>query len=169
MGDFLDDTNLSALSAKTVKAFLDLDLLRACCGLLQSEPRALADNPYDLNVELPGGFVGEVSFQSACLCGQRKEACVLPHGWHFPTRSTSLRTAYVMFKTGIKGVPSDFAQNVRKEQERVKEVTHRRRPLRKENKQEEQKRAKMREALFGDRPQKNHCVFLSQETGLGLN
>ncbi|CAJ1402554.1 unnamed protein product [Effrenium voratum] len=96
MGDFLDDTNLSALSAKTVKAFLDLDLLRACCGLLQSEPRALADNPYDLNVELPGGFVGE-------------------------------------------------------EQERVKEVTHRRRPLRKENKQEEQKRAKMREALFGDR------------------
>ncbi|CAJ1352901.1 unnamed protein product [Effrenium voratum] len=67
MGDFLDDATLTALNIKTVKAFLDVGVCESMCWArwgatkwVQNEPRAVADNTYDPNVEMP---VEEVSFE----------------------------------------------------------------------------------------------------------
>ncbi|CAJ1420910.1 unnamed protein product [Effrenium voratum] len=70
MGDFLDDTSLSNLSMKMVKAFLDVGLYESMCWArwgaskwVQNEPRAVADNTYDADVEMPEYFVEEVPFK----------------------------------------------------------------------------------------------------------
>lgn len=69
MGDFLDDTSLSLLSMKMVKAFLDVGLYESMCWArwgatkwVQNEPRAVADNTYDSEIPLPPSFVKQVSF-----------------------------------------------------------------------------------------------------------
>ena len=71
MGDFLDDTSLSLLSVKMVKAFLDVGLYESMCWArwgatkwVQNEPRTVADNTYDDGVKLPPSFVPQVSFET---------------------------------------------------------------------------------------------------------
>ena len=71
MGDFLDDTSLSLLSMKVVKAFLDVGLYESMCWArwgatkwVQNEPRAAADNTYDPDVPLPPSFVPQISFEN---------------------------------------------------------------------------------------------------------
>ena len=66
-GDFLDDTSLSLLSIKMVKAFLDVGLYEsmACARWgatkwVQNEPRGVADSTYDDGVPLPPSFVNQV-------------------------------------------------------------------------------------------------------------
>eukprot|EP00438_Fugacium_kawagutii_P023266 Skav224631 [mRNA] locus=scaffold1903:97011:98423:- [translate_table: standard] len=71
MGDFLDDTSLSLLSMKMVKAFLDVGLYESMAWArwgatkwAQNEPRAVADNTYDDGAPLPPSFIQEVSFET---------------------------------------------------------------------------------------------------------
>ena len=71
MGDFLDDTSLSILSVKMVKAFLDVGLYESMCWArwgatkwVQNEPRAIADNTYDDDVPLPPSFVPQINFKT---------------------------------------------------------------------------------------------------------
>ena len=71
MGDFLDDTSLSLLSMKMVKAFLEVGLYESMAWArwgatkwVQNEPRAVADNSYDDGVPLPPSFMNEVSFKT---------------------------------------------------------------------------------------------------------
>ena len=68
-GRFLDDTTLTALNIKTVKAFLDVGVCESMCWArwgatkwVQNEPRAVADNTYDPNVEMPAWFVSFEKF-----------------------------------------------------------------------------------------------------------
>ena len=70
MGDFLDDTSLSLLLIKMVKAFLDVGLYESMAWArwgatkwVQDEPRAVADNTYDDGVPLLPSFVNQVSFE----------------------------------------------------------------------------------------------------------
>ena len=71
MGDFLDDTSLSLLNMKMVKAFLDVGLYESMAWVrlgatkwVQNEPRAIADNSYDDGVPLPPSFMNEASFET---------------------------------------------------------------------------------------------------------
>ena len=68
------------------------------------------------------------------------------------------KKAYGMFKAGDKDGFPEFEQDVRKEQERVKAVMEKRYSQRRENKEEVQKKAKIRFALFGEAPQKEESI-----------
>ena len=70
MGDFLDDTSLSMMDMKLVKAFLDVGLYESMTWArwgaskwVQNEPRAVADNTYDSDLPLPEDFIPQISFE----------------------------------------------------------------------------------------------------------
>lgn len=71
MGDFLDDTSLNILDMKLVKAFLDVGLYESMAWArwgaskwVQNQPRAVADNTYDAELELPYDFLDHVTFEN---------------------------------------------------------------------------------------------------------
>ena len=71
MGDFLDDTSLSILDMKLVKAFLDVGLYESMAWArwgaskwVQNQPRAVADNTYDADLDLPDHFLDHITFET---------------------------------------------------------------------------------------------------------
>ena len=71
MGDFLDDTSLNILDMKLVKAFLDVGLYESMAWArwgaskwVQNQPRAVADNTYDVGLDLPYDFLDHITFEN---------------------------------------------------------------------------------------------------------
>ena len=69
MGDFLDDSSLSNLQMKMLKAFLDVGLYESMCWArwgatkwVSNEPRAVADNSYNANIDEEPAFMDHVPF-----------------------------------------------------------------------------------------------------------
>jgi hypothetical protein len=66
-----DDTSLSILDMKLVKAFLDVGLYESMAWArwgaskwVQNQPRAVADNTYDADLDLPDHFLDHITFET---------------------------------------------------------------------------------------------------------
>ena len=101
MRDFLDDTSLSILDMKLVKAFLDVGLFYESMAWArwgaskweQNQPRAVANNIYEDGLDLPHDFLDHITFENFyklgfCVegphgcCLQHQGSHLLPSGWH---------------------------------------------------------------------------------------
>ena len=207
MGDFLDDTSLSLLSVKMVKAFLDVGLYESMCWArwgatkwVQNEPRTVADNTYDDGVKLPPSFVPQVSFETfynmirpaftdqaskahmdaifkrtAFLVNSKEHLYFRPAGINTdPVQRISMpiceylteegKKVYGAFKAGAKEMPEHFEEEVLKEQEWVTTIMNNLYQKRRANKQQDQIRCQIQQALFGEQPRNEESITERMET-----
>ena len=194
MGDFLDDTSLNLLDMKLVKAFLDVGLYESMAWArwgaskwVQNEPRAVADNTYDGDVQLPPDFVREIKFidffnmvrpafkDSATRAHMdavfKRASFFLNSCTHLYFRAAGIndnhvhrlpmpsegflteagRKLYGEYKSGSKDPPSGLEEEIRKEQEWISIIMNKKIEERKKNKQEEETRLRIRQALFQEK------------------
>ena len=191
MGDFLDDTSLNLLDMKLVKAFLDVGLYESMAWArwgaskwAQNEPRAVADNTHDGDVQLPPDFVHQIkfidffnmvrpafkdpatrahmdavfkrasSFLNSCTHLYFRAAGINDNHVHrLPMPSQGFlteagRKLYGEYKAGNKEPPSGLEEEIRKEQEWISIIMNKKIEERKKNKQKEETRLRIRQALF---------------------
>jgi len=197
MGDFLDDTSLNLLDMKLVKPFLDVGLYEpmvwarwGASKWAQNEPRAVADNTYDGDVQLPPDFVHQIKFidffnmvrpafkDSATRAHMdavfKRASFFLNSRTHLYFRAAGIndnhvhrlpmpsqgflteagRKLYGEYKAGNKEPPSGLEEEIRKEQEWISIIMNKKIEERKKNKQKEETRLRIRQALFQENKKK---------------
>ena len=165
----------------------------------QKEPRAVADNTYDGDVQLPPDFVHQIKFidffnmvrpafkESATRAHMdavfKRASFFLNSCTHLYFRAAGIndnhvhrlpmplqgflteagRKLYGEYKAWNKEPPSGLEEEIRKEQEWISIIMNKKIEERKKNKQEEETRLRIRQALFQEKAQEPESAIATLE------